>query len=76
MLLFATPFVVRCENLLVKLIEESEKATNTYFINLEKRNHNRKIMNEIEIEKGRTITDEKQISQTKTYYTDLQFKNY
>lgn len=74
-------YVTVCDTfccLLRKFASKADRrgATNTYFINLEKRNHNRKIMNEIEIEKGRTITDEKQISQTKTYYTDLQFKNY
>ena len=52
-------------------VEEGEKATK-YFFNLEKRNYNRKTINEIKLDNEETTTDEKQIlSMIKMYYDDL-----
>ena len=54
-------------------LEEGEKATK-YFFNLEKRNYNRKTINEIKLENEETTTDEKQIlSMIKEYYNDLYY---
>ena len=52
-------------------IEEGEKATK-YFFNLEKRNYNRKTINEIKLENDEIITDQTQIlSMVQTYYSNL-----
>ena len=48
-----------------------EKATK-YFFNLEKRNYNRKTINEIKLENDETTTDETQIlSMIQTYYSNF-----
>ena len=50
-----------------RMVEEGEKATK-YFFNFEKRNCNRKTINEIKLEKDETTTDEAQIlSMIQTY---------
>ena len=52
-------------------VEKGEKATK-YFFNLEKRNYNRKTINEIKLENDETTTDETQIlSMIQTYYSNL-----
>ena len=52
-------------------VEEGEKATK-YFFNLEKRNYNRKTINEIKLENDETTTDETQIlSMIQRYYSNL-----
>ena len=52
-------------------VETGEKATK-YFFNLEKRNYNRKTINEIKLENDETTTDETQIlSMIQTYYSNL-----
>ena len=43
-----------------------------YFFNLEKRNYNRKVINEIETEEGASIKDDKEIlAKIEQYYSDL-----
>ena len=52
-------------------VEEGEKATK-YFFNLEKRNYNRKTIDEIKLENDETTTDETQIlSEIQMYYSNL-----
>ena len=52
-------------------VENGEKATK-YFFNLEKKNYNRKVINEIEAEEGASIKDNKQIlAKIGQYYSDL-----
>ena len=52
-------------------VEKGEKATKCFF-NLEKRNYNRKTINEIKLENDETTTDETQIlSMIQTYYSNL-----
>ena len=52
-------------------VEKGEKATK-YFFNLEKRNYNRKTINEIKLENDETTTDETQIlSMIRIYYSNL-----
>ena len=52
-------------------VEKGEKATK-YFFNLEKRNYNRKTINEIKLKNDETTTDETQIlSMIQTYYSNL-----
>ena len=54
-----------------KWVENGEKATK-YFINLEKRNYNRKVITEIESENGSLIKDDKQIlEKVEAYYEYL-----
>jgi len=52
-------------------VEEGEKATK-YFFNLEKRNYNRKTINEIKLENDETTTDKTQmLSMIRLYYINL-----
>ena len=52
-------------------VEEGEKATK-YFFNLEKRNYNRKTINEIKLENDETTTDQTKIlSMIQRYYSNL-----
>ena len=53
-------------------VEKGEFKAPKYFFNLEKRNYNRKTINEIRLENDETITDETQIlSMIQTYYSNL-----
>ena len=62
----ATIFRAKCN-----WVENGEKATK-YFFNLEKRNYNRKVINEIETEEGASIKDNKEIlAKIEQYYSDL-----
>ena len=52
-------------------VEEGEKATK-YFFNLEKKNYNRKTINEIKLENDETTTDETQmLLMIQIYYSNL-----
>ena len=62
----ATIFRTKCN-----WVENGEKATK-YFFNLEKRNYNRKVINEFETEEGASIKDNKEIlAKIEQYYSDL-----
>ena len=53
-------------------VEKGEFKATKYFFNLEKRNYNRKTINEIKLENDETTTDETQIlSMIQTYYSNL-----
>ena len=53
-------------------VEKGEFKATKYFFNLEKRNYNRKTINEIRLENDETTTDETQIlSMIQTYYSNL-----
>ena len=53
-------------------VEKGEFKAPKYFFNLEKRNYNRKTINEIRLENDETTTDETQIlSMIQTYYSNL-----
>ena len=62
----ATMFRSKC-----RWLESGERPT-TYFFNVEKRNYNKKIITELELEDGQVIVDEKQIlSAIESYYKEL-----